>query len=115
MIAKLSGRLVSAELTSLILDVQGLPYSRNRPNSVANRPAWRYGYAITDLVREDHLPFTVLRTQRAVVPHVTDCSGLRRPPSILTTLPRQTNYHGDLGGDKAIVSGLAVIRAAAHY
>ena len=68
MIAQLSGRLVSADLTNLILDVQGvgyLVYATGRTLAQIGQPGDMVTLVTELLVREDSLTSTVLRTQQS--------------------------------------------------
>ena len=111
MIAQLSGRLVSAELNHLILDVQGVGYLVH----VTGRTLAQIGQSgdfvtlLTELlVREDSLTlygfkdtseqaaFRMLQTVQGV--------GAKAALSILTTLPADELSQAILAGDKAMVS-----------
>ena len=111
MIAQLSGRLVSADLTNLILDVQGVGYLVH----VTGRTLAQIGRSgdfvtlLTELlVREDSLTlygfkdtseqaaFRMLQTVQGV--------GAKAALSILTTLPADELSQAILAGDKAMVS-----------
>ena len=111
MIAQLSGRLVSADLTSLILDVQGVGYlvhATGRTLAQIGQPGDMVTLVTELLVREDSLTlygfkdtaeqaaFRMLQTVQGV--------GAKAALSILTTLPADELSQAILAGDKAMVS-----------
>ena len=111
MIAQLSGRLVSADLTNLILDVQGVGYlvhATGRTLAQIGQPGDMVTLVTELLVREDSLTlygfedaaeqaaFRMLQTVQGV--------GAKAALSILTTLPPDELSQAILAGDKAIVS-----------
>ena len=68
MIAQLSGRVVSADQTNLILDVQGVGYlvhATGRTLAQIGQPGDMVTLVTELLVREDRSPFTVLTTQQS--------------------------------------------------
>ena len=111
MIAQLSGRLVSADLTNLILDVQGVGYlvhATGRTLAQIGQPGDMVTLVTELLVREDSLTlygfkdiaeqaaFRMLQTVQGV--------GATAALSILTTLPADELSQAILAGDKAMVS-----------
>ena len=111
MIAQLSGRLVSADLTNLILDVQGVGYlvhATGRTLAQIGQPGDMVTLVTELLVREDSLTlygfkdtaeqaaFRMLQTVQGV--------GAKAALSILTTLPADELSQAILAGDKAMVS-----------
>ena len=111
MIAQLSGRLVSADLTNLILDVQGVGYlvhATGRTLAQIGQPGDMVTLLTELLVREDSLTlygfkdtaeqaaFRILQTVQGV--------GAKAALSILTTLPADELSQAILAGDKAMVS-----------
>ena len=111
MIAQLSGRLVSADLTNAILDVQGVGYlvhATGRTLSQIGQPGDMVTLVTELLVREDSLTlygfkdtaeqaaFRMLQTVQGV--------GAKAALSILTTLPADELSQAILAGDKAMVS-----------
>mgnify|MGYP001267026019 FL=1 len=111
MIAQLSGRLVSADLTHLILDVQGVGYlvhGTGRTLAQVGQPGDMITLLTELLVREDSLTlygfkdtaeqaaFRMLQTVQGV--------GAKAALSILTTLPADELSQAILAGDKAMVS-----------
>lgn len=111
MIAQLSGRLVSADLTHLILDVQGVGYlvhTTGRTLSQVGQAGDMVTLITELLVREDSLTlygfrdtaeqaaFRMLQTVQGV--------GAKAALSILTTLPANELSQAILAGDKAMVS-----------
>ena len=111
MIAQLSGRLVSADLTNLILDVQGVGYLvhvTGRTLAQIGQPGDMVTLVTELLVREDSLTlygfkdtaeqaaFRMLQTVQGV--------GAKAALSILTTLPADQLSQAILAGDKAMVS-----------
>ena len=111
MIAQLSGRLVSADLTNLILDVQGVGYlvhATGRTLAQIGQPGDMVTLVTELLVREDSLTlygfkdtaeqaaFRMLQTVQGV--------GAKAALSILTTLPVDELSQAILAGDKAMVS-----------
>ncbi|MFL2831074.1 MAG: Holliday junction branch migration protein RuvA [Candidatus Puniceispirillaceae bacterium] len=111
MIAQLSGRLVSADLTNLILDVQGVGYlihATGRTLAHIGQPGDMVTLVTELLVREDSLTlygfkdtaeqaaFRMLQTVQGV--------GAKAALSILTTLPADELSKAILAGDKAMVS-----------
>ena len=113
MIAQLSGRLVSADLTNLILDVQGVGYLvhvTGRTLAQIGQPGDMVTLVTELLVREDSLTlygfkdtaeqaaFRMLQTVQGV--------GAKAALSILTTLPADELSQAILAGDKAMVLSL---------
>ena len=111
MIAQLSGRLVSADLTNLILDVHGVGYlvhATGRTLAQIGQPGDMVTLVTELLVREDSLTlygfkdtaeqaaFRMLQTVQGV--------GAKAALSILTTLPADELSQAILAGDKAMVS-----------
>ena len=111
MIAQLSGRLVLADLTHLILDVQGVGYlvhATGRTLAQIGQPGDMVTLLTELLVREDSLTlygfkdtseqaaFRMLQTVQGV--------GAKAALSILTTLPADELSRAILTGDKAMVS-----------
>ena len=111
MIAQLSGRLVSADLTNLVLDVQGVGYlvhATGRTLEQIGQPGDMVTLVTELLVREDSLTlygfkdtaeqaaFRMLQTVQGV--------GAKAALSILTTLPADELSQAILAGDKAMVS-----------
>ena len=111
MIAQLSGRLVSADLTNLILDVQGVGYlvhATGRTLAQIGQPGDMVTLVTELLVREDSLTlygfkdtaeqaaFRMLQTVQGV--------GAKAALSILTTLPADELSKAIMAGDKAMVS-----------
>ena len=111
MIAQLSGRLVSADLTNLILDVQGVGYlvhATGRTLAQIGQPGDMVTLVTELLVREASLTlygfvnkeeqaaFRMLQTVQGV--------GAKAALSILTTLPADELSQAILAGDKAMVS-----------
>ena len=111
MIAQLSGRLVSADLTYVILDVQGVGYlvhATGRTLAQIGQPGDMVTLVTELLVREDSLTlygfsdtgeqaaFRMLQTVQGV--------GAKAALSILTTLPADELSQAILAGDKAMVS-----------
>ena len=111
MIAQLSGRLVSADLTHLILDVQGVGYlvhGTGRTLAQVGQPGDMITLLTELQVREDSLTlygfkdtaeqtaFRMLQTVQGV--------GAKAALSILTTLPADELSQAILAGDKAMVS-----------
>ena len=111
MIAQLSGRLISADLTNLILDVQGVGYlvhATGRTLAQIGQPGDMVTLVTELLVREDSLTlygfldtaeqaaFRMLQTVQGV--------GAKAALSILTTLPSDELSQAILAGDKAMVS-----------
>ena len=111
MIAQLSGRLVSADLTNFILDVQGVGYlvhATGRTLAQIGQPGDMVTLVTELFVREDSLTlygfkdtaeqaaFRMLQTVQGV--------GAKAALSILTTLPPDELSQAILAGDKAIVS-----------
>ena len=111
MIAQLSGRVVTAELTHLVLDVQGvgyLIYMTGRTLAQVGQPGEMITLLTELLVREDSLTlygfkdtaeqvaFRMLQTVQGV--------GAKAALSILTTLPADELSQAILTGDKAMVS-----------
>ena len=111
MIAQLSGRLVTADLTNLILDVQGVGYlvhATGRTLAQIGQPGDMVTLVTELLVREDSLTlygfqdtaeqaaFRMLQTVQGV--------GAKAALSILTTLPAEELSQAILAGDKAMVS-----------
>ena len=111
MIAQLSGRLVSADLTNLILDVQGVGYlvhATGRTLAQIGQPGDMVTLVTELLVREDSLTlygfkdtaeqaaFRMLQTVQGV--------GAKAALSILTTLPADELSKAILASDKAMVS-----------
>ena len=111
MIAQLSGRLVSADLTNLILDVQGVGYlvhATGRTLEQIGQPGDMVTLVTELLVREDSLTlygfkdtaeqaaFRMLQTVQGV--------GAKAALSILTTLPADELSQAILAGDKGMVS-----------
>ena len=111
MIAQLSGRLVSADLTNLILDVQGVGYlvhATGRTLAQIGQPGDIVTLVTELLVREDSLTlygfkdtaeqaaFRMLQTVQGV--------GAKAALSILTTLPADELSQAILAGDKAMVA-----------
>ena len=111
MIAQLSGRLVTADLTHLILDVQGVGYlvhATGRTLAQIGQPGDMVTLFTELLVREDSLTlygfndlseqvaFRLLQTVQGV--------GAKAALSILTTLPADELSKAILAGDKAMVS-----------
>ena len=111
MIAQLSGRLVSADLNNLILDVQGVGYlvhATGRTLAQIGQPGDMVTLVTELLVREDSLTlygfkdaaeqdaFRMLQTVQGV--------GAKAALSILTTLPADELSQAILSGDKAMVS-----------
>ena len=111
MIAQLSGRLVSADLTHLTLDVQGVGYlvhATGRTLAQVGQPGDIVTLITELLVREDSLTlygfkdtaeqaaFRMLQTVQGV--------GAKAALSILTTLPADELSKAILAGDKAMVS-----------
>ena len=111
MIAQLSGRVVSADLTNLILDVQGVGYLvhvTGRTLAQIGQPGDMVTLFTELLVREDSLTlygfndtaeqaaFRMLQTVQGV--------GAKAALSILTTLPADELSQAILAGDKAMVS-----------
>ena len=111
MIAQLSGRLVSADLTNLILDVQGVGYlvhATGRTLEQIGQPGDMVTLVTELLVREDsltlygfkdtaeHATFRMLQTVQGV--------GAKAALSILTTLPADELSKAIMAGDKAMVS-----------
>ena len=111
MIAQLSGRLVAADLTHLIMDVQGVGYlvhATGRTLTQIGQPGDMVTLLTELLVREDSLTlygfkdaaeqaaFRMLQTVQGV--------GAKAALSILTTLPADELSQAILAGDKAMVS-----------
>ncbi|MBL81597.1 MAG: Holliday junction branch migration protein RuvA [Rhodospirillaceae bacterium] len=111
MIAQLSGRLVSADFTYLIIDVQGVGYlvhATGRTLAQVGQPGDIVTLLTELLVREDSLTlygfkdtaeqaaFRMLQTVQGV--------GAKAALSILTTLPADELSQAILAGDKAMVS-----------
>ena len=111
MIAQLSGRLVVADLTHLIMDVQGVGYlvhATGRTLAQIGQPGDMVTLLTELLVREDSLTlygfkdsaeqaaFRMLQTVQGV--------GAKAALSILTTLPADELSRAILAGDKAMVS-----------
>jgi Holliday junction DNA helicase RuvA len=111
MIAQLSGRLITSELTHLILDVQGVGYlvhATGRTLAQIGQPGDVVTLVTELLVREDSLTlygfkdteeqaaFRMLQTVQGV--------GAKAALSILTTLPADELSKAILAGDKAMVS-----------
>ena len=111
MIAQLSGRLVSADLTNVILDVHGVGYlvhATGRTLAQIGQPGEMVTLLTELLVREDSLTlygfkdtaeqaaFRMLQTVQGV--------GAKAALSILTTLPADELSQAILAGDKAMVS-----------
>ena len=111
MIAQLSGRLVSADLTHFILDVQGVGYLVNatgRTLAQIGKPGDIVTLVTELVVRDDSLTlygfkdtaeqkaFRMLQTVQGV--------GAKAALSILTTLPADELSQAILAGDKAMVS-----------
>ena len=111
MIAQLSGRLITSELTHLILDVQGVGYlvhATGRTLAQIGQPGDVVTLVTELLVREDSLTlygfkdteeqaaFRMLQTVQGV--------GAKAALSILTTLPADELSKAILAGDEAMVS-----------
>ena len=111
MIAQLSGRLVQANLSHLILDVQGVGYlvhATGRTLAQIGQPGDMVTLLTELLVREDSLTlygfkdaaeqaaFRMLQTVQGV--------GARAALSILTTLPADELSKAILAGDKVMIS-----------
>ena len=111
MIAQLSGRLVSADLTYLIIDVQGVGYlvhATGRTLAQVGQPGDIVTLITELMVKEDSLTlygfmdtaeqaaFRMLQTVQGV--------GAKAALSILTTLPADELSQAILAGDKAMVS-----------
>ena len=111
MIAQLSGRLVSADLTNLILDVQGVGYlvhATGRTLAQIGQPGDVVTLVTELLVREDSLTLYGFKdtTEQAAFRMLQTVQGVgaKAALSILTTLPADELSQAILSGDKAMVS-----------
>ena len=111
MIAQLSGRLVSADLTNLILDVQGVGYlvhATGRTLAQIGQPGDMVTLVTELLVREDSLTLYGFKdtTEQAAFRMLQTVQGVgaKAALSILTTLPADELSQAILAGDKAMVS-----------
>ena len=111
MIAQLSGRLVSADLTNFILDVQGVGYlvhATGRTLAQIGQPGDMVTLVTELLVREDSLTLYGFKdtTEQAAFRMLQTVQGVgaKAALSILTTLPADELSQAILSGDKAMVS-----------